>query len=194
MFARTAMFATPPGQGTALAYYSASGGPSANDCLPTTDPIPWSSENWTPELSPELVKGKYRPTWPEIVHIRNEMDRFYEDQVINTSIYITNPPFILMVIYYFIILLLFLRLHLSQGWAAGRFIAPLGRWYDNTSPHGFSVWANSNKCYDQYRNRSFSCSAYGAKGACLDKGGGHFWTKEVRILVYITCLIAIRNS
>ena len=58
MFARNAMFSTAPdGQGQALAYYSASGGPSTNECLPSTDPIPWSSEEWTPDKSPEIVKA-----------------------------------------------------------------------------------------------------------------------------------------
>lgn len=66
------------GWNKALVYYSASGGVGASECSPSTDPVPWISEKWTPALAvPPL--SRYAPNISEIRTLRDELDLWNRD-------------------------------------------------------------------------------------------------------------------
>jgi hypothetical protein len=60
-----------------LIYYSASGAFLTNGCAPTKDPIPWTSEEWTPEK--EKLTSRYEITPEGAKAYRNRLNEWYYD-------------------------------------------------------------------------------------------------------------------
>lgn len=73
------MIARVAGWSKAVVYYSASGGVNTKDCLPSTDPVPWISEDWSPrgETSPPLPK--YTPNLENVRKLREELHLWNSD-------------------------------------------------------------------------------------------------------------------
>ena len=60
----------------------------------------------------------------------------------------------------------------SGGNSGGRFIAPLGPFYQATGHHGFSIWERNSNCLNEFKNVSWGCTGYDLRGPCYDHGKG----------------------
>lgn len=59
-------------------YYAASGAFLTTDCAPTTDPIPWTSEQWTPEKA-GITAEPYTITKEKALDFKKLMGDWYDD-------------------------------------------------------------------------------------------------------------------
>ena len=131
-----------------VVFYSASGAFIPSGCAPSTDPIPWTSEEWTPEKEPnqtiaaELEAMKYRMDPARIAHWKYELNEWWAD-----------------------------------GNSAARFAGVYGHLYNGAGPHGYSVWAHSNTRCRNLQNGS-GCNAIDMKGECQHDGGPHWMVQE----------------
>jgi hypothetical protein len=98
----------------AIIYYIASGAFLPDHCLPSKDPIPWISEQWTPELA-NLPPGTVRYEignnhWERVLAYRDLQNDWYNDG--NSVSRFTNQVY--------------------------------GGLYKGVGPHGYSVWGHSS--------------------------------------------------
>lgn len=132
----------------AVIFYMASGGFIPSGCSPSTDPIPWISDDWTPEKEPNKTLAAQLETMrltlsPEhLSNYRSELHEWWDD-----------------------------------GNSAARFAGVYGHLYNGAAPHGYSVWAHSNTRCKNLGNGS-GCDAMEMKGECQHDGGPHWMVQE----------------
>jgi hypothetical protein len=158
-----------------VVYYSASGGFIPNKCGPTTDSIPWASEEWTPANSGKKKKSERKSSSSSSSRFQITGDTETETETktaMKTTYQITAETTKTY------------RNALNEAYQDGNSVSHFttetyGDSYKGAGPHGYNVFAKSKKiCNNNNGVAGGGCVALDQKGECHENGGPHWMVAE----------------